>query len=66
MIIGGYSIYGKPETAGKWGVAILIASIVIPISICFLTVLSNQIISHIQIETFCSEIFTYFLPEICK
>jgi hypothetical protein len=38
----------------------------IPISISFLTVLSNQIISHIQVETFCSEIFTYFLPEICK
>src|SRR6476660_8009565 len=32
IIIGGYSIYGKPETAGKWGVAILIASIVSLIS----------------------------------
>jgi Family of unknown function (DUF6114) len=28
LIIGGYSIYGKPETAGKWGVAMLVASVV--------------------------------------
>jgi hypothetical protein len=28
LIIGGYSIYGKPESAGKWGVAILVASVV--------------------------------------
>lgn len=28
LIIGGYSIYGKPESTGKWGVAILVASIV--------------------------------------
>jgi hypothetical protein len=27
-IIGGYSIYKKPESSSKWGVAILIASIV--------------------------------------
>jgi hypothetical protein len=28
LIIGGYLIYRKPESAGKWGVAILVASIV--------------------------------------
>jgi Family of unknown function (DUF6114) len=28
LIIGGYFIYRKPETAGKWGIAILVASIV--------------------------------------
>jgi hypothetical protein len=28
LIIGGYSIYGKPNSAGKWGVAILVASVV--------------------------------------
>ena len=27
-VIGGYLIYRKPESAGKWGVAILVASIV--------------------------------------
>jgi hypothetical protein len=28
LIIGVYLIYRKPESAGKWGVAILVASIV--------------------------------------
>ena len=28
LIVGGYFIYGKPERAGKWGVAILAASVV--------------------------------------
>ena len=28
LIIGGYFIYRKPESAGKWGVVILVASIV--------------------------------------
>ena len=28
LIIGGYLIYRKPESAGKWGIAILVASIV--------------------------------------
>ncbi len=28
LITGGYFIYGKPESAGKWGVAILVASVV--------------------------------------
>jgi hypothetical protein len=28
LIIGGYLIYRKPEIAGKWGVAILVASVV--------------------------------------
>jgi hypothetical protein len=28
LIIGGYLIYRKPESVGKWGVAILVASIV--------------------------------------
>jgi hypothetical protein len=28
LIIGGYSIYRKPESADKWGTAILVTSIV--------------------------------------
>jgi hypothetical protein len=28
LIISGYSIYRSPESAGKWGIAILVASIV--------------------------------------
>lgn len=28
LIMGGYSIYKKPESASKWGVAILVASII--------------------------------------
>lgn len=28
LIIGGYSIYRKPESAGRWGIAILVASVV--------------------------------------
>ncbi len=28
LIIGGYSIYRKPESAGRWGIPILVASIV--------------------------------------
>lgn len=28
LIIGGYLIYKKPESSGKWGIAILVASIV--------------------------------------
>jgi hypothetical protein len=28
LIVGGYLIYRKPESAGKWGVVILVASIV--------------------------------------
>lgn len=28
LISGGYLIYRKPETAGRWGVAILVASVV--------------------------------------
>jgi hypothetical protein len=28
LIIGGYLIYRKPESAGIWGVAILVASMV--------------------------------------
>ena len=28
LIIGGYSIYKSPESEGKWGIAILVTSIV--------------------------------------
>ena len=28
LVIGGYLIYRNPESAGKWGVVILVASIV--------------------------------------
>jgi hypothetical protein len=37
-----------------------------PLSISFLTLLSNQIMSHVQFEMFCSEVLPYPYSEISK
>ncbi len=38
----------------------------IPISICSLKYISKQIVPHIKIESFCSEISGYLFLKICK
>ena len=38
----------------------------IPISISFLKCISKQIVSHIQVESFCPEIAGYPVFKICK
>ena len=37
-----------------------------PLSISFLTLSSNQIMSHVQFEMFCSEVLPYPYSEISK